>query len=219
MRWLLKSPLGMWLIKLWFWSNCDVKSRFIFEWILKVLLKLHWPTITFIFLWLFDLLIFLLLLHLFFLCVIFYLRSHQYIGLNKLDTPMLYDLYFLPPQFCFVPKLVPVVWKKTEMVPPSNFRSKTIVQPRNPTGVGVHARHLSPWHTSALTWLLFFYYFNDFLYYNNNNNNIIKKKNWPRGWLNHPQGTISDTYSNHRGAHHEIYKTIGVYMGKKIVFK
>jgi hypothetical protein len=74
---------------------------------------------------------------------------------------LFYELYFLPSQFCFVPKLVPMVWKKTEMVP----LSKTNVQPRHPTGVGVYARHLSPWHTLALTRLPFFiYYFNDFLY-------------------------------------------------------
>jgi hypothetical protein len=42
------------------------------------------------------------------------------------------------------------------MVPPSNFPSKTNVQPRDPTGVSVHVRHLSLWHTSALTWLPFF---------------------------------------------------------------
>jgi hypothetical protein len=35
---------------------------------------------------------------------------------------------------------------------------------------------------------------------------------WAKGVA---QGTISDTYSNHRGAHHEIYKTTWVYIGKK----
>jgi hypothetical protein len=35
---------------------------------------------------------------------------------------------------------------------------------------------------------------------------------WAKGVA---QGTISDTYSNHMGAHHEIYKTTGVYIGKK----
>jgi len=58
--------------------------------------------------------------------------------------PVLYDLYFLPPQFHFLSNLVPVVYEKTEMVHPSNFPSKTNVQPRHPTGVGVHGRHLSP---------------------------------------------------------------------------
>lgn len=53
-------------------------------------------------------------------------------------TPMLYDLYFLPPQFHFLSNLVPVVYEKTEMVPPSNFSSKTNVQPRHSTGVSVH---------------------------------------------------------------------------------
>jgi hypothetical protein len=66
------------------------------------------------------------------------------LGLNSLYTPMLYNLYFLPPQFYFLPNLVPVVYEKTKMVPPSNFPSKTNVQSRHPTGVGVHARHLSP---------------------------------------------------------------------------
>jgi hypothetical protein len=35
---------------------------------------------------------------------------------------------------------------------------------------------------------------------------------WAKGVA---QGTISDTYSNHMGAHHEIYKTTWVYIGKK----
>jgi len=61
------------------------------------------------------------------------------LGLNTYLAPLLYELYFLLPQFCFVPKLVPVVWEKTEMVPPSNFPSKTNVQPRHPTSVGVYA--------------------------------------------------------------------------------
>jgi hypothetical protein len=66
------------------------------------------------------------------------------LGLNSLYTHVLYDLYFLPPQFHFLSNLVPVVYEKTEMVPPSNFPSKTNVQPRHPIGVGVYARHLSP---------------------------------------------------------------------------
>jgi hypothetical protein len=70
---------------------------------------------------------------------------------------VLYDLYFLLSQFYILPNLVPVVYEKTEMVPPSNFSSKTNVQPRHPTGVGVHARHLSPWHTSTLMWLPIFF--------------------------------------------------------------
>jgi hypothetical protein len=77
------------------------------------------------------------------------------IGLNTYLLPVLYNLYFLPLQFYFLPNLVPVVYEKTEMIPPSNFPSKTNVQPRHHTGVGVHARHLSPWHISALTWLPF----------------------------------------------------------------
>jgi hypothetical protein len=56
---------------------------------------------------------------------------------------VLYDIYFLPPQFHFLSNLVPVVYEKTEMVPPSNFPSKTNVQSRHPTGVGVYARHLT----------------------------------------------------------------------------
>jgi hypothetical protein len=72
-------------------------------------------------------------------------------------SPVLYNLYFLPPQFHFLSNLIPVVYEKTGMVPPSNFSSKTNVHPRHHTGVGVHARHLSPWYTSALTWLLFFF--------------------------------------------------------------
>jgi len=44
---------------------------------------------------------------------------------------VLYDLYFLPPQFHFLSNLVPVVYEKTEMVPPSNFPSKTNVHPRH----------------------------------------------------------------------------------------
>jgi hypothetical protein len=35
MRWLLKSPLGVWLIKWWFWLNDDFKSHLIFWWILN----------------------------------------------------------------------------------------------------------------------------------------------------------------------------------------
>jgi hypothetical protein len=70
---------------------------------------------------------------------------------------VLYDLYFLSPQFHFLSNLVPVIYEKTEMVPPSDFPSKTNVQPHHPTGVGVHAQHLSPWYTSALTWLSFFF--------------------------------------------------------------
>jgi hypothetical protein len=65
-------------------------------------------------------------------------------GLNTYVTLVLCDLYFLPPQFYFLSNLVPVVYEKMEMVPPSNFSSKTNVQSRHPTGVGVHARHLSP---------------------------------------------------------------------------
>jgi hypothetical protein len=44
---------------------------------------------------------------------------------------MLYDLYFLPHQFHFLSNLVPVVYEKTEMVPPSDFSSKTNVHPRH----------------------------------------------------------------------------------------
>jgi hypothetical protein len=94
------------------------------------------------------------------------------------------------------------------MVPPSNFSSKTNVQPRHPTGVGVHARHLSSWHTSALTWLpFFFYYFNDFLY-------IYIYINL--GWLSHPQGTISDTYSKHREHIMKFIKPQGYIWEKKL---
>jgi hypothetical protein len=62
-------------------------------------------------------------------------------------------LYFLPHKFSFLSKVVPVVWEKIEMVPPSNFSSKTNVQPCHPTGVGVHVRpclraHLSVRETS-----------------------------------------------------------------------
>jgi hypothetical protein len=66
---------------------------------------------------------------------------------------VLYDLYFLPPQFYFLPNLIHVVYEKTKIVP----SSKTNVQPCHPTGVGVHARHLSPWYTLVLTWLSFFF--------------------------------------------------------------
>jgi len=133
---------------------------------------------------------------------------------------------FCPHQFYFLLNLVPVVYEKTEMVHLSNFPFKTNVQPRHLTGVGVHARHLSPWHTSALTWLpFFFYYFNDFFYiyiyiY-------IKKKNlgwlpppfWPREWLSHPQDIISDTYSNHREHIMKFIKPQGYILERKFVFK
>jgi hypothetical protein len=123
---------------------------------------------------------------------------------------VLYELYFLPPQFYFVSKLVPVVWEKTEMVHPSNFPSKTNVQPRHPTGVDVHARHLSPWHTSALTWLPFFYYyFNDFLYIYKSG--VAATPFWPRGGSRYH---FLYLFKLHK-AHHEIYKTTGVYMRKK----
>jgi hypothetical protein len=52
---------------------------------------------------------------------------------------MLYDLYFLSHQFYFLLNLVHVVYEKTEMILPSDFSFKTNVQPRHPTGVGVHA--------------------------------------------------------------------------------
>jgi hypothetical protein len=42
---------------------------------------------------------------------------------------------FLSHQFYFLSNFVHVLYEKTEMVPPS----KTNVQPRHPTGVGVHA--------------------------------------------------------------------------------
>jgi len=62
-----------------------------------------------------------------------------FLGLNTYLPPVLYDLYFLPPQFHFLSNLVPVVYEKTEMVPPSDFPSKTNVHPRHWTCVGVHA--------------------------------------------------------------------------------
>jgi hypothetical protein len=43
----------------------------------------------------------------------------------------LYDLYFLPHQFQFLSNSVPVIYEKTEMVPPSDFPSKTNVHPRH----------------------------------------------------------------------------------------
>jgi hypothetical protein len=63
-----------------------------------------------------------------------------------------------------------------------------------------------------------------YIYNNNNNNNNIKKKNlvwlpppfWPKGWLNHPQGTISDTYSNHRGHIMKFIKPQGYIWEKKL---
>jgi hypothetical protein len=108
-----------------------------------------------------------------------------------------------------------MVWEKKEMVPPSKFPSKINVQPCHPTGVSVHARHLSPWYTSALMWLSFFfnYYFNDFLYIYifwggpttpfGPHGGGQPPPFWPRGWLrpflgvaepppwplDHPQGT------------------------------
>jgi hypothetical protein len=42
-----------------------------------------------------------------------------------------YDLYFLLPQFHFLSNLVPVVYEKTEMVPLSDFPSKTNVHPQH----------------------------------------------------------------------------------------
>jgi hypothetical protein len=54
-----------------------------------------------------------------------------FLGLNTYLPPVLYDLYFLPPQFHFLSNLVPVVYEKTEMVPPSDFPSKTNVHPRH----------------------------------------------------------------------------------------
>jgi hypothetical protein len=52
-------------------------------------------------------------------------------GLNSIYTHVLYDLYFLPHQFHFLSNLIPVVYEKTKMVPPSDFPSKTNVQPRH----------------------------------------------------------------------------------------
>jgi hypothetical protein len=69
--------------------------------------------------------------------------------LNTLYTPVLYDLYFLSPQFHFLSNLVLVVYEKTEMIHPSDFPSKTNVHPCHWTGVGVHAQHVSV-HTSAI---------------------------------------------------------------------
>jgi len=57
--------------------------------------------------------------------------------------------------FLFLSNLIHVVWEKTEMIPLSNFPSKTNVQPCHPTNVDVHVWHMSPWYTSALTWLSF----------------------------------------------------------------
>jgi hypothetical protein len=70
--------------------------------------------------------------------------SYIFLGLNTYLPHVLYDLYFLTSQFHFLSNLVSVVYEKTEIVPPSYFPFKTNVQPRHPTGVGVHARHLSP---------------------------------------------------------------------------
>jgi hypothetical protein len=70
--------------------------------------------------------------------------SYIFLGLNTYLPHVLYDLYFLPSWFYFLSNLVHVVYEKTKMVHVSNFLSKTNVQPRHPTGVGVHARHLSP---------------------------------------------------------------------------
>jgi hypothetical protein len=102
------------------------------------------------------------------------------------------------------------------MIPPSNFPSKTNVQPRHHTGVGVHARHLSPWHILALTWLPFIIIIIilmiSYIY-------IIKKKIWggchPHFGLSHPQGTISDTYSNHKGHMMKFIKPQGYILEKK----
>jgi hypothetical protein len=65
-----------------------------------------------------------------------------YFGLNTYLPHVLYDLYFLPHQFYFLPNLVHVVYEKMEMVPPSNFSSKTNVQPRHPTGWRTCATHV-----------------------------------------------------------------------------
>jgi hypothetical protein len=138
-------------------------------------------------------------------------------------APVLYELYFLPSQFYFISKLVHVVWENTEMVPPSNFLSKTNVQPRHLTGVGVHAWHLSPWHTSTLTWLPFFFiilappfyifiYIYIYIY-------IIWDGWHPHFGLSHPQGTISYTYSNHRGHIMKFIKLQEYIWEKKFVFK
>jgi len=116
------------------------------------------------------------------------------------------------------------------MVPPSNFPSKTNVQPRHPTCAGVHARHMSPWHTLALTWLPFFiFYFNDFLYiiiiliiyiYIYIYLGWLPLPFWPMGWPSYPQGTISYTYSNHRGHIMKFIKPQGYkWKKKKFVFR
>jgi hypothetical protein len=138
---------------------------------------------------------------------------------------VLYDLYFLPPQFYFISNLVYMVYEKTKMVPPSNFPSKINVQPRHPIGVGVHAWHMSPWHTSAQTWLQLFIiiilmisYIYIYIFFKKNLG-WLSPPFWPREWLSHLQGTISDTYSNHRGHIMESIKPQGYILEKKIVFK
>jgi hypothetical protein len=53
------------------------------------------------------------------------LRSNQLLyilWLNSLYTLVLYNLYFLSPQFHFLANLVPVVYEKTEMVLSSDSR-------------------------------------------------------------------------------------------------
>jgi hypothetical protein len=114
-----------------------------------------------------------------------------------------YELYFLSPQFCFVPKLVHVVWEKTKMVLPSNFSSKTNVQPRHATGVGVHARHVPVAHLSADMATIFI---------------IILMISYIYIYLGgcHPQCTISDTYSNYRGWIMKFIKPQGNIWEKKL---
>jgi hypothetical protein len=57
-------------------------------------------------------------------------RVYLFLGLNTYLFQVLYNLYFLPLQFHFLSNLIHVVYEKTEMVPLSDFPSKTNVHPR-----------------------------------------------------------------------------------------
>jgi hypothetical protein len=53
------------------------------------------------------------------------------LGINTYLPFVLYDIYFLSHQFHFLSNLLLVEYEKAEMVPPSDFPSKTNVHPRH----------------------------------------------------------------------------------------
>jgi len=77
----------------------------------------------------------------------FNIYIYIYIGLSTFLPPVVSNFYFLPTVLhFFFSQMVLVLLEKTEIVPPSNFLSKTNGLPCHPTCVDVILQHLSPCH-------------------------------------------------------------------------